>query len=73
MLCSSCHPGTNSNGKPLSLLGPKEQREEIALLKSSDRPGATGGGRGLSGRSYSPGGIQPLPESVAQSREGIGK
>lgn len=28
----SCHPETNCGGKPLSLLGPKEQREEIAFL-----------------------------------------
>lgn len=62
--CGSYHPGTNSNGKPLSLLCPKEQREEIALLKSSERPGATEvGWRGLSGRRRSPGlNLQPRAE-----------
>lgn len=28
----SCHPETNSNGKLLPTLGPKEQREEIAFV-----------------------------------------
>lgn len=33
----SCHPETNSNGKLLSLLGPKEQREEIAFIPGVQR------------------------------------
>lgn len=51
----SYHPETSSIRKPLSLLGPKEQRKEIASLEPGERAGAIE--EGPSDRSCGPGGI----------------
>lgn len=50
-----CYPETNGNRKMLSLLGLKEQREEIVLPESSER--AKAGEEGLSDRTYHTGEI----------------